>query len=92
MDYWCKNGITYNFEQLIELLEPYNTVYIGSDSKYYNSYVRYATVICVDLNPGITYWYLVRRDRNVPGDIRSRIWAEVNKSMDVAIALSESIQ
>ena len=87
METWYRNGIEYPFIELVKLLQGYDFIAIGSDSKYYRQYVKYATVICVDMKPGITFWYSKFREYNARNDIHTRIWAEVNLSMDVALAV-----
>jgi predicted RNase H-related nuclease YkuK (DUF458 family) len=87
METWHRNGIEYSFDELIKLLHEYEWIAIGSDSKHYRHYVKYATVICVDMKPGITFWYSKSKKYNARNDIQTRIWTEVNSSMDTALAV-----
>tara|TARA_B100001250_G_C19637692_1_gene716754 strand:- start:156 stop:599 length:444 start_codon:yes stop_codon:yes gene_type:complete len=89
---WKRDGVEYTSLEILDILSGHDEVYIGSDSKYFRQFVKYATVICVNLNPGITYWYCSSSERNVAGDIRTRITTEVNKSMDVALWISEHMK
>ena len=90
MEIWYRDGIKYTIEDLAQILQKYDKVIIGSDSKYYRKYVKYATVVCVHtIESGVTYWYSKSKRYNVKGDIQTRIWTEVNLSMDIALSLQE---
>lgn len=88
---WKLNDRLYTSDELLEILKAHETVIVGSDSKYFSQFVKYASVICVFSNPGITYWYQVDKEKNKPGDIRTRIWTEVQKSVDIALWLQDCL-
>ena len=89
MGWWLSKEDEWSFEKIIEYLRNHDVVYVGSDSKYFSSHVRYASAIAVYRNPGVTYWYTSKRAYGVPGDISTRIWTEVNDSMELAWKIQE---
>ena len=91
MRWWLNEGDEWSFDKIIEFVKDFDVVYIGSDSKYFSSCVRYASAIAVYRNPGVTYWYTSKREYNVPGDIRTRIWSEVNDSMSLAWKIQKAL-
>lgn len=91
MKWWLDKDSEWTFDDIIEYIKDFDTIYIGCDSKYYSSGTRFATTIAVYRNPCVTYWYTKEKDPNMVRDIPRRLWAEVEKSMEVAHMIREKL-
>tara|TARA_Y100000593_G_C4216952_1_gene289724 strand:+ start:444 stop:884 length:441 start_codon:yes stop_codon:yes gene_type:complete len=84
MRWWLEEGIEWYFNDIIEYIREFDTVYVGCDSKYYSSSTRFAIAIAVYHKPCVTYWYTKQRDPKMTKEIPRRVWAEVEKAIEVA--------
>ena len=86
---WKRGSEEFNLNDLVDLLKNCKSITIGSDSKYFRHYTRYSTVICAIIDSGTTYWHRDTREYNMAGDIYTRIWAEVDRSMEIAFQVRD---
>ena len=84
MKWWLDKNDEWSFDDIIEYIKDFDTVYVGCDSKYYSSGTKFAIAIAVYHNPCVTYWYTKEKDFKVSREIPHRLWAEVEKAMEVA--------
>jgi len=91
MRWWLDEENEWNFEDIIQYVKDFDTVYVGCDSKYYSSSTRFAVAIAVYHNPCVTYWYSKQRDANMTKEIPHRLWTEVEKSMEIATKIREKL-
>ena len=84
LKWWLADDEEWTFDQIINYLKKYDTVYIGCDSKYYSTATKFATAIAVYQNPCVTYWFAKEKDFGMSREIPHRLWAEVEKSIQIA--------
>ena len=84
MKWWLDENDEWTFEDIVDYLKDFDTVYVGCDSKYYSHSTKFAIAIAVYRNPCVTYWYSKHRDRKMSREIPYRLWAEVEKAMAIA--------
>ena len=66
-------------------------VFVGCDSKHFRDYVIYAYAICFRDVYGINYFWAREKRRNGPSDLYSRIWGEVERSVEVGNWIRENV-
>ena len=49
MKWWLADDDEWSFEKIIKYLKNYDTVHVGSDSKYYSQGTKFATAIAVQV-------------------------------------------
>ena len=91
MKWWLDNNNEWTFENIIEYIKDFDTVYVGCDSKYYSNSTKFATAIAIYRNPCVTYWYTKEKDRKMSRDIPYRLWAEVEKAISVANMIRDKL-
>ncbi len=91
MRWWLDNDNEWSFNEIIEYVKDFDTVYVGCDSKYYSSSTRFAIAIAVYHNPCVTYWYSKERDPTMTREIPHRLWSEVEKAMEVAQQIRDKL-
>jgi len=91
MRWWLEDDDEWNFEDIIEYVKDFDTVYVGCDSKYYSSSTKFAIAIGVYHRPCVTYWYAKHKDPKMTREIRRRLWAEVEKAVEVAWKIREKL-
>ena len=91
MKWWLDNDNEWTFDEIIEFVKDFDTIYVGCDSKYYSTATRFATAIAVYRNPCVTYWYTKEKDQYMSREIPYRLWAEVEKAMEVAHMIRERL-
>jgi len=91
MRWWLGKDDEWNFADIIEYIKEFDTVYVGCDSKYYSSSTRFATAIAVHHKPCVTYWYTKEKDPTMTKEIAHRVWAEVEKAIEVACRIREKL-
>ena len=91
MRWWLEEGNEWTFDDIVDFVKDFDTVYVGCDSKYYSSSTRFAIAIAVYRNPCVTYWYTKERDPDMSRAIPHRLWSEVEKAMAVASMLRERL-
>lgn len=84
---WNDGERTYTDQELVHELKKHQTFFVGSDSQFKRHHVCYVTAICFPMNPGVGYFYKRQKLQRVSGDIKTRIWTEVQKSIDCALWL-----
>ena len=91
MRWWLEKNDEWVFEDIIEYIKDFDTVYVGCDSKYYSSSTKFAVAIAVHHKPCVTYWYAKDRDSDMTRDISRRLWAEIEKAISVALMIREKL-
>ena len=91
MKWWLADDDEWSFDKIIRYLENYDTVHVGSDSKYYSQGTKFATAIAVYQNPCVTYWYTKEKQARMPREIKHRLWTEVEKSIMIAWKIRENL-
>jgi len=91
MRWWLEKDKEWDFNDIIEYVKDFDTVYVGCDSKYYSSSTKFATAIAVHHKPCVTYWYTKEKDPNMTREIPHRVWTEVEKAIDVACMIREKL-
>jgi len=81
----------WSFDKIIQYVSKYDTVYVGSDSKFYSSGTKFATAIAVYQNPCVTYWYTKEKQLAMTREISHRLWTEVEKSIAIAWKIKEKL-
>mgnify|MGYP001408671807 CR=1 FL=1 len=89
MKWWLDDNDEWTFEDIVDYLKDFDTVYVGCDSKYYSHSTKFAIAIAVYRNPCVTYWYSKHRDHKMSREIPYRLWAEVEKAMAIAQKILE---
>lgn len=91
MRWWLDENNEWSFDKIIEYVSKYDTVYIGTDSKYYSQGTVFVTAIGVYQNPCVTYWYAKTVTNTVAKQIKHRLWTEVENSIDIAWKIREKV-
>ena len=91
MKWWLEENEQWEFEKILEYLKNYDTVHVGSDSKYYSQGTKFATAIAVYQNPCVTYWYTKEKQQYMTREIRHRLWTEVEKSIAIAWKIRDKL-
>ena len=91
MKWWLADEDEWSFDKIIEYLKNYDTVHVGSDSKYYSQGTKFATAIAVYQNPCVTYWYTKEKQNWMTREISHRLWTEVEKSIHIAWKIREKL-
>ena len=91
MKWWLEENEQWEFEKILEYLKNYDTVHVGSDSKYYSQGTKFATAIAVYQNPCVTYWYTKEKQQFMTREIRHRLWTEVEKSIAIAWKIRDKL-
>ena len=91
MKWWLDESEEWEFEKILEYLKNYDTVHVGSDSKYYSQGTKFATAIAVYQNPCVTYWYTKEKQKFMTREIRHRLWTEVEKSIAIAWKIRDKL-
>ena len=91
MRWWLEKDIECNFNDIIEYIKEFDIVYVGCDSKYYSSSTKFAIAIAVYHNPCVTYWFSKQKDPKMTRGIPRRVWAEVEKAVEVACMIREKL-
>ena len=91
MKWWLDENDEWSFEDIVEFVKDFDTVYVGCDSKYYSQFTKFAIAIGVYRNPCVTYWYTKEKDYKMSREIPHRLWAEVEKAMNIAQLLRERL-
>ena len=91
MKWWLEENEEWEFEKILEYLKNYDTVHVGSDSKYYSQGTKFATAIAVYQNPCVTYWYTKEKQQFMTREIRHRLWTEVEKSIAIAWKIRDKL-
>ena len=81
----------WSFDKIIQYVSKYDTVYVGSDSKFYSGGTKFATAIAVYQNPCVTYWYTKKRHPTMSREIKHRLWTEVENSIAIAWKIKEQL-
>ena len=92
MKWWLDDNDEWNFDKILRSLENYDTVHIGSDSKYYSQGTKFATAIAVYQNPCVTYWYTKEKQPYMTREIKHRLWTEVEKSIAIAWKINQILK
>lgn len=79
----------WSLEKIVDYCEPFDTIHVGCDSKFYSGGTRFALAIAIYLNPCVTYWHATWNDKNMRRDIKYRIWEEVELSIALGFKLQE---
>ena len=96
-NYWTDaDGKKIKFQGMLEMIEDYvkcgKSIYVGSDSMRYTSKCIFVTAICLHDNENRRSHYFYRRNKTGVSsycDLRSRIFKEVEDSIEVGNMLSD---
>jgi predicted RNase H-related nuclease YkuK (DUF458 family) len=91
MRWWLEKDEEWSFDNIINYVKDFDTVYVGCDSKYYSSATRFAVAIAVYHNPCVTYWYCKQKDPSMTREIPHRLWTEIERSMEIAQLIREKL-
>ena len=98
-NYWTDaDGTKTTFKHMLSMIEDYvkcgKSIYVGSDSMRYTAKCIFVTAICLHDNENRRSHYFYSRHKTDPGsfcDLRSRIFKEVEDSLEVGAMLNDLI-
>lgn len=91
MRWWLDEDDEWSFDRVIEFVANFDTVYVGTDSKYHTQGTKFATAIGVYRNPCVTYWHSKEISYSMTQQIKHRLWTEVEKSLEIAWKIRERL-
>lgn len=88
---WHHNEELINKDSVALKLVDYDKVFVGCDSKYFRNYIIYAYAICYFGESGINYFWCREKVKGKKfSDLYTRIWGEVERSVNVANWINEN--